>query len=98
MLWNLDRQFEAANGPEASLGALAKVLPPGLIQEALDAREKSDQRIRKLPLPVVMWLVVGMSLYRNLNIQNVLRRKGRVCRREVRVKMSKYKKKRAKAA
>ena len=74
MLWNADRQFGAANGPEAFLGALAKVLPAGLIQEALDANEKSDQRVRKLPLRVVVWLVVGMSLYRGLNIQNVLRR------------------------
>ena len=74
MLWNLDRQFEAASEQESSLGALAKVLPRGLIQEALDANEKSDQRVRKLPLQVVVWLVVGMSLYRDLNIQNVLRR------------------------
>ncbi len=69
MLWNLDRQFEAANGPEAFLGALARVLPTGLIQEVLN--EKSDQRVRKLPLQVIVWLVVGMSLYRDLNIQNL---------------------------
>ena len=74
MLWNLDRQLEETTGLGNSLGALAKVLSPGLIQEALDANEKSDQRIRKLPLRVVVWLVVGMSLYRDLNIQNVLRR------------------------
>lgn len=70
MFGNLDQQLEATTG---SLDALAKVLPTGLIQEALDAGERSDRRIRKLPLRVVMWLVVGMSLYRDLNIQNVPR-------------------------
>jgi hypothetical protein len=74
VLRNLDQQLKATNGLEGSLDGLTKVLPPGLIQEALDTNEKSDKRIRKLPLRVVMWLVVGMSLYRDLNIQNVLRR------------------------
>ena len=74
MLWNPNRLLEAANDPEGSLGALAEILPVELIQEALDASEKSDKRVRKLPLRVVLWLVVGMSLYRELNIQNVLRR------------------------
>ena len=74
MLWNPDRLLEAAKDPEGSLGALAEILPVELIQEALEASEKSDKRVRKLPLRVVLWLVVGMSLYRDLNIQNVLRR------------------------
>jgi len=76
MFWDLRRQLESADassdGPP--LCALAKLLPAELLQEALQACDKTDKRLRKLPLPVVMWLVVGMSLYRDLSIGNVLRR------------------------
>lgn len=70
MAWDLEEK----TGWGASLEALATVLPDKLLQEALEANAKTDQRVRKLPLRVVMWLVVGMSLYRELSIQNALRR------------------------
>ena len=72
MISKLGRPLEAlATGP---LDVLAGVLPPALMQEAMESQGKTDKRIRKLPLRVVIWLVVGMSLYRELSIQNVLRR------------------------
>jgi hypothetical protein len=74
MAWNFDRRLEETTGWEGSLGALATMLPEDLLQEALEASEKSDKRVRKLPLRVVTWLVVGMSLYRGLSVKNTLRR------------------------
>lgn len=54
------------------LSALASVLSPSLVQEALIAAGKQGERAGKLPPDVVFWLVVGMGLYRSLNIQEVL--------------------------
>lgn len=56
------------------LAALARVLPAWLILEVLAEMEKEAQRRRKLPPELVVWLVVGMGLFRSLSIKNVLDR------------------------
>jgi hypothetical protein len=57
-----------------SLALLARVLPASLIQEVLEEAGTETKRIRKLPLELVTWLVVGLGLYRGLGIKNVLQR------------------------
>src|SRR5262245_24353998 len=56
------------------LQALAEVLPSPLIRSALEEAGKRDQRVRKLPLELVSWLLVGMGLFRGLSIELVLMR------------------------
>jgi len=52
--------------------ALASVLDPKWIAEALEATKTASKRVRALPATLVMWLVVAMSLHRGQSIQNVL--------------------------
>jgi len=59
---------------EFSLGALASVFPPGLITSAIASAGKQAKRLRKLPPDLVLWLVVGMGLFRALSIPSVLAR------------------------
>jgi Insertion element 4 transposase N-terminal/Transposase DDE domain len=56
------------------LAALARVLPLSLIREALEAAGKQGERRRKLPPELVTWLLIGMGLFRDLSIPNVLKR------------------------
>ena len=60
--------------PRLELAALARVLPTSLIREVLKDLGKEAQRQRKLSSELVVWLVVGMGLFRGLSVQNVLRR------------------------
>jgi len=59
---------------QSTLGpqALAEVLPGHMIEEAVAEHGREAQRKRKLPPPTVVWLIVGMSLFRDLSIKNVL--------------------------
>ena len=59
---------------EFELAALARVLPPTVIREALARAGKEAKRLRKLPPELVTWLLVGMGLFRDLSISNVLQR------------------------
>lgn len=56
------------------LAALAGALPTWLIREVLEAEGKQAKRRRKLPPELTLWLLIGMGLYRDLSIPNVLRR------------------------
>jgi hypothetical protein len=67
-------RIQNASGPSFTLEALASVLEPRLISESLETFGKSSERIRKLPADLVMWLVIAMSLYRSMSIDNVLYR------------------------
>lgn len=58
--------------PRHEVAALARVLPLSLIREVLVEAGKQGQRQRKLPSELVVWLVVGMGLFRGLSVQNVL--------------------------
>lgn len=57
-----------------SLEALAAVLPASVILEVLEEYGKTGKRRRKLPPGLVVWLLVGMSLYRSLSIRSALQR------------------------
>jgi hypothetical protein len=57
---------------EFNLAALAKVLPPALVSEVLVAAGKTAKRVRKLTPDLVTWLVVGLSIFRDLSITSVL--------------------------
>jgi hypothetical protein len=54
--------------------ALSKILPASLISEVLSTFGKTDKGARKLPPSLVTWLVVGMGLFRDLNVSDVLAR------------------------
>jgi hypothetical protein len=56
------------------LQALAEVLPLSLVRSSLLEAGKADRRVRKLPLDLVAWLLVGMGLFRGLSIEAVLQR------------------------
>jgi len=53
---------------------LAQVLPERLIEESVAEHGREAQRERKLLPLTVAWLVVGMSLFRELSVKNVLRK------------------------
>jgi hypothetical protein len=59
---------------QPEVDALARVLPQAMIAEVLSETERGSKRERKLPAPLVMWLVIGLGLYRNLSVENVLER------------------------
>jgi hypothetical protein len=63
--------------PEAGGGALdrlARHLPEGWLEEALEATGTVTIRKRRLPAERLVWLVVGMALFRHLPIEEVLER------------------------
>lgn len=60
--------------PRHELAALSRVLPISLVRDVLKDLGKEGQRRRKLSGELVVWLVVGMGLFRGLSVQNVLRR------------------------
>jgi hypothetical protein len=59
-----------------SIEVFASILKPEWIQGVLEATDRLGKRERKLTAPFTLWLVVGMCLYRNLSIQNVIHRLG----------------------
>jgi len=54
--------------------ALASVIDPREITDVLQATDAQSKRLRKLPATLVVWLVIGMALFRDLSIMNVLHR------------------------
>jgi hypothetical protein len=59
---------------QLEVDALAKVLTPQMIADVLSEAGRESERERKLPATLVVWLVVGMGLYRHLAVENVLER------------------------
>lgn len=56
-----------------SLGLLARLVPPSLVDQALSAHGKHSQRQRDLPAHAVAYYVMALSLYRGINTEEVLR-------------------------
>lgn len=62
---------------------LADLLPPDLIQQAFSLTDTVTLRKRKLPLESMVWLVVGMAIYNNrplsqiVNLMDIVDRTGR---------------------
>jgi len=67
--WLIDTELFAA--PE-DLSVFQKELPLEWIQQALEQTNKASIRRRKLPAELVVWLVVGLGLYRNRPITEVV--------------------------
>lgn len=61
----------AAECPPRSLDALQRDLPPEWIAAALAATGTATVRRRRLPAEQVVWLVIGMALYRDRSIVEV---------------------------
>lgn len=59
-----------------TLEASARVLKREWIDEAADGAPRPTKRRRKLPGRFVVWLMIALSLFRDLSILNVLRRLG----------------------
>jgi hypothetical protein len=72
--------FEKLEGWAGSftVEVFGSILKREWIEEALRGSDRDTQRERKLPAPVTLWLVIGMALYRNLSIKNILHRMGNV--------------------
>ena len=62
----------ATVAPE-DFGNFQRHLDSGWIEEALAATGTASLRKRRLPAEQVVWLVIGMGLYRNLPIAEVVR-------------------------
>jgi len=56
-----------------SLGLLARLVPPRVVEEALTEHGRHSQRQRDLPAHAVAYYVVALSLYRGVNTEEVLR-------------------------
>lgn len=56
-----------------SLGLLAQLVPPRLVDQALTEHGKHSQRLRDLPAHAVAYYVMALSLYRGINTEEVLR-------------------------
>ncbi len=56
-----------------SLGLLARLVPPALVERALTEHGKHSQRQRDLPAHAVAYYVMALSLYRGINTEEVLR-------------------------
>lgn len=66
--------LQAAEGrAEASFALFAETLDAAWIERALRATGKASVRRRKLPAEYVVWLVIGMGLFRDRSIQEVVR-------------------------
>jgi hypothetical protein len=58
----------------AALDRLAQHVPEAWLEEALEAAGVATIRKRRIPAERAVWLVVGMALFRNLPIEDVLKR------------------------
>jgi len=67
--WLIDTELFAA--PE-DLSVFQKELPLNWIEQALEQTDKASIRRRKLPAELVVWLLVGIGLYRNRSISEVV--------------------------
>jgi len=56
-----------------SLGLLARLVPPELVDRALTKHGKHSRRQRDLPAHAVAYYVMALSLYRGINTEEVLR-------------------------
>lgn len=56
-----------------SVGLLARLVPPNVINEALSKYERHSQRQRDFPADAVAYYVMAMSIYRDVNTEEVMR-------------------------
>lgn len=61
------------NRVPSDLSRLSELIDPAWIVQTLHATGKASIRRRKLPAEHVVWLVIGLALFRNLPIRHVVR-------------------------
>src|SRR5579872_7422687 len=59
---------------ECSIEALAQVIAPSQVAIALAEAGVRSRRIRRLPMPLVVWIVILLGLFRRLSQENLLER------------------------
>ena len=71
---SLDEALRALNelGPQGGIARFASSLDPAWIDSALDATGKASIRRRKLPAEQAVWLVIGMCLFTDRSIKDVV--------------------------
>ena len=52
--------------------SLADVLEPDIIQSCLDSNGVATLRKRKLPMDAMIWAVIGMALFRNESVRQLI--------------------------
>lgn len=67
--WLIDAELFA---PPEDLSVFQKELPLQWIEQALEQTSKASIRRRKLPAELVVWLIIGLGLYRNRPITDVV--------------------------
>ena len=69
----LDQALESIPGfvVPAELDRFRRHIDPALIEEALHATGTATVRRRRMPAEQVVWLLVGMALFRNESIERV---------------------------
>ncbi len=63
---------------EFSIELFTQILEPRWVTEVLSQHQRQGQRVRKLPSVLMVWLSIGLGLFRSLSISNVLARLGTV--------------------
>jgi hypothetical protein len=61
------------NTQHLSLGVIALCFPACAVQEAIEACGKASRRVRDLPAAVVVYYVIGLSLFSSAGYESVLR-------------------------
>ena len=56
-----------------SLGLLARLVPTSVVDDALSTHERHSKRQRDFPAHAVAYYVMAMSLYRDVNTEEVMR-------------------------
>ena len=64
---------QTLNRVPSDLSNFSERIDPSWIEQTLQATGKASIRCRKLPAEHVVWLVIGLALFRNLPIWHVLR-------------------------
>lgn len=67
-------ELESLVEGRGALDRLARHVPEEWLEEALEATGVATVRRRRMPADRIVWLVVGMALFRNLPIEDVLKR------------------------
>ncbi|WP_372877011.1 transposase domain-containing protein, partial [Pseudomonas sp.] len=71
---DLSDVLDAAGQPLTRLDTLAQHIPQEWVEAAALLAEQATIRQRRLPADMVLWLVVGMALFRSEPITEVARR------------------------
>lgn len=60
------------NSHTVNFESLSDVLDPGLIETGLSIAGVSTIRTRRLPMEQMVWAVLGMALFRNMSIKQLV--------------------------